>query len=113
MFFSVITKNLNWDVLSKNLVTFGVGLRVKNFNITRFHWKIRFLVWLGCGVPKNQYIGGISWKEGLEQFTDLKWGLTRKMYTMVNPFHTIGLFLYPLKISENLSFSNVFRGGGV
>ena len=28
----------------------------------------------------------------------------------LNPFHAIGLFLYPLKISENLWFSYVFRG---
>ena len=27
-----------------------------------------------------------------------------------NPFHANGLFLYPLKKSENLWFSNVFRG---
>ena len=34
MFFSVITKNLNWEILTKNLVTFlkdGMGLRMKNF----------------------------------------------------------------------------------
>ena len=27
-----------------------------------------------------------------------------------NPFHVIGLFLYPLKTSENQKFSDVFRG---
>ena len=27
-----------------------------------------------------------------------------------NPFYAIGLFLYPLKTSENLWFSDVFRG---
>ena len=27
-----------------------------------------------------------------------------------NPFHTNGLFQYPLKISENQRFSDVFRG---
>ena len=46
MFFSVITKNLNWEILTKNLVTFlkdGVGLRMKNFNIMGVYWKIRFL----------------------------------------------------------------------
>ena len=26
-----------------------------------------------------------------------------------NPFHDFGLFLYPLKVPENQSFSNVFR----
>ena len=30
MFFSVITKNLNWEVLSKNLVTFKRLDRFKN-----------------------------------------------------------------------------------
>ena len=35
MFFSVITKNLNWEILIKNLVTFKRWDRVKmkNFNI--------------------------------------------------------------------------------
>ena len=36
MFFSVITKNLNWEILTKNSVTFlkdGMGLRMKNLNI--------------------------------------------------------------------------------
>ena len=28
----------------------------------------------------------------------------------VNPFHASGLFWYPLKTSENLWFSDVFRG---
>ena len=28
----------------------------------------------------------------------------------INPFHAIGLFLYPLKTSENQRFFNVFRG---
>ena len=33
MLFSVITKNLNWEVLTVNLVTFknGMELRMKNF----------------------------------------------------------------------------------
>ena len=39
MFFSVITKNLNWEILTKNLVTLkdGMGLRTKNFNVLGFH----------------------------------------------------------------------------
>ena len=28
----------------------------------------------------------------------------------IMPFHAIGFFLYPLKTSENLWFSNVFKG---
>ena len=36
MFFSVITKYLNWENFTKNLVT----LRMKNYNIMGVHWKI-------------------------------------------------------------------------
>ena len=38
MFFSVITENLNWDILSKSLVIFkrdDMQLRIKNF---KFKW---------------------------------------------------------------------------
>ena len=31
LFFSAISKNLNWEMLTKNLVSLGMGLRVKNF----------------------------------------------------------------------------------
>ena len=33
IFFSVITKNLNWEILIKNLITFKgqMGLKMKNF----------------------------------------------------------------------------------
>ena len=36
MFFSVINKNLNWEILTKNLVTFKrwEGVKDENFNIT-------------------------------------------------------------------------------
>ena len=35
MFLSVITKNLNWEILTKNLVTFKRwdGVRMKNFMV--------------------------------------------------------------------------------
>ena len=32
------------------------------------------------------------------------------LYSAFNPFHTTGLFLYPLKTSGNQMFSDVFRG---
>ena len=74
MFFSFITKNLKWKMLTKNLVTFKkwAGLRNKNFNIMGVHWKIQFLVgWF----TKNQYVkGGLPKKGRLEQFSDLKGG---------------------------------------
>ena len=45
VFFSVITKNVKWEISTKNLVNFkdGVELRMKNLSIRGFHWKIRFL----------------------------------------------------------------------
>ena len=38
-YLSLITKNINWEILTKNLVTFkdGMGLRMKNFNIMLVH----------------------------------------------------------------------------
>ena len=46
MFFSVSTKILNRGIFTKNLAILlkdGMGLRMKNFNIMGFHWKIWFL----------------------------------------------------------------------
>ena len=40
MFFSVTTKNLNWDIFAKNLVTFKRWdeiIRMKNFNTMGVH----------------------------------------------------------------------------
>ena len=45
MFFSVVTKNSNWEILTKNLVTFlkdKMGLRMKNLNIFGFTEKSDF-----------------------------------------------------------------------
>ena len=62
MFFSVITKGLNWEIFTKNLVTFKRwdGLRMNNFIIMGVHWKILFL----GGIAKNQHIGGNCLKGG-------------------------------------------------
>ena len=54
-FLSVITKNLNWEILTKN----KMGLRMKNFNIFGVIWRIRFLR-EGGRVTKNQYKEGIA-----------------------------------------------------
>ena len=60
MFFSVITKNLNLEILTKNLVTFKRWDWVKdeNFNIMGVYSKILFYFRGGGGLTKNQYIGG-------------------------------------------------------
>ena len=57
-----MTRNLNWKISAKNLVTLkkGMGLRMENFDIMGVHWKIQFLE--GC--MKNQYIGSELPKRG-------------------------------------------------
>ena len=48
MFFSVITKNLNWGILKG-----GIGLRMKNcYSLKKLIFRRGFL--------KNQYMGGIA-----------------------------------------------------
>ena len=63
MFFSVLTKNLNWEILTKNLVTFKrwTGVKDKNFDIMEVHWKIQFL---GRVSPKNNIWGNYLKREG-------------------------------------------------
>ena len=77
MFFSVIARNLNWKILTKNLATFkdGMGLMMKNFNM-RVHWKILF----SGESQKKQYIGGNCLEKG---------GLVKKrgMHNMVHNAH--------------------------
>ena len=65
MFFSAIAKNLNWEILTKNLVAFKRrdGVKDEKFNITGVHWKIWFLGW---EFMKKQYIGGNYIKRGLD-----------------------------------------------
>ena len=78
--FSVITKNFNWEILTKNLVTFKSWDRVKDKKFENYgvHWKILFL----GGFTRNQYIGGNCLK-GVEfgQFSDLRgsFAKTRRM----------------------------------
>ena len=47
-YFSLITKNWNWEILTENLVTFRRedGVKDENFDILGVHWKI----WLWGGV---------------------------------------------------------------
>ena len=80
MFFSVITKNLNFEILTKHLVIQlllrdGIGLRMKKYGDS-----LKYPNFKGRGgrVTKNQYIGGIAKKRGLGQFIDLRGGLDGK-----------------------------------
>ena len=51
------------------------GLRIKN--IVYYVGSLKSLIFR-VGSWKKQYIGGICWKKGLEQFADLRGGLTEK-----------------------------------
>ena len=67
MFSSVITKNSNWEILTKNLVIQGkIGLRIKNLIL--------------LGVTKNQYGEELAKKGGAWKVCRFKrgGGLARK-----------------------------------
>ena len=53
MFFSAITKNLNWEILTKNLVIF------KRWD--GGEWKVLIL----CGFPEKSDSSGGSWKTSI------------------------------------------------
>ena len=76
MFFSVITKNLNSEILTKMqlLLKDGMGLRLKNFNIVGFTKKSYFQA---GGHEKPIYRGELPKKGGgggLGQFLDIREG---------------------------------------
>ena len=82
MVFSVITKNFNCEILTRNLVTFKRWVRVKDENFSYYEGSLENPIFRG-GFTKNQYIGGNCLKgEGLGQFADLRGGDT--------PIHTMG-----------------------
>ena len=55
MVFSVITKNLNWNILTKNLVTFKRWDGVKDEKFKRYGDSLKNLIFRG-GLTKKQYI---------------------------------------------------------
>ena len=65
MFFPVITKNLKWEFLTKNLVTFKRWDRVK-------------MKFLGGELTKNQYMGGNCLKRGAWTVCRLNGGFGKK-----------------------------------
>ena len=61
MFFSVITKNLNWKILTKNLVTFKRWDGVKDEKFLTIHWKN--LIFMGRVIGQfADLTGGAWWK---------------------------------------------------
>ena len=96
MFFFVITKNLNWENLTKNLVTFKRwdGVKDKHLNIMGAHWKIPFLG--GEGFTKKQNIGGNCLKMGAWAVCRFEGGFEKKRGGRVSggrgvdtPMHTM------------------------
>ena len=96
MFFSVVTKNSSWELLTKNLILKDkIGLRTRNFNILWVHWKILFLE---GGVTRNQYRGGLPKGGALGLLADLQtaWqerGGWREVFLregVDTPMHTMG-----------------------
>ena len=61
MFLSVITENLKWEILTKNLVTFKRwdGVKDEKFQYYAGSLKIRFI-----GGSQKQHIGGNFLKRG-------------------------------------------------
>ena len=75
MIFSVLTKNLNWEILTKNLVTFQRWDGVKDEKCKYGGSRKNSI--LGRGFTKK-YIGGNCWNRGLGQFADLRGHLAKK-----------------------------------
>ena len=68
MFFSIITKNSNWEVLTKNLVTFKRWDRIKYEKLWYFGRSLKSLTLKGVGqLTKTQYRGGDFLKKGAWQ----------------------------------------------
>ena len=79
MFFSVITKKLNWEILTKNLVTFKRWDGVKDENFEYYGDSLKntiFVLGEGGGFTKNQYISVNCLKRGAWPVCRSKGGVT-------------------------------------
>ena len=74
-----------------------MGLRMKNFDILRVHWKIQLL---GGSSQKTDIEGGTAYKVGLGKLADLRGGLARKRGVgflregVDIPMHTMYIYIY-------------------
>ena len=71
MFFPVTSKNLNWEILTKNLAAFKRRDGVKDEKFL-YHGGFTEKSDFRGGVTKNQYIGGNCLRWESEQFSDLR-----------------------------------------
>ena len=77
MFFSIITKNLNWGILTKNLVIFKRWNGVKDEKFRYYGGSMKNPIFR-AGPQKNQYIEGNCLKRGAWTVCRFKWGLAKK-----------------------------------
>ena len=61
-----------------------------------------------CSKTHEQFVGKLP--TNCLSVSDHFVGLSLKRLTVINPFHSTGLFLYPLKILKKQRFCDVFRG---
>ena len=80
MFFFVITKNLNWEILIKNLVTFKRWDGVKDEKGWEFTEKPDFKK----GGMKNQYTGGELPKRGANYLKKRGWCIWGGLKSLLN-----------------------------
>ena len=63
-----MTKNLNWKVVTKKLVTFKRWNRAKDWKLEYYSVSLKNSIFSGGGggggFTKNQYVGGIYLKRG-------------------------------------------------
>ena len=88
-------------------------LRFCRWDKSRSRCNIDFLVAFNTSVIKNSNFSLFSFFEHF--FVSLFWFVHTWTSTQINSFQLNGPFLYPLKISEKLQFSDLFRryGNGI
>ena len=77
MFFSAVTKNLNWDILTNNLVTFKRWDGVKDEKFEYYGSSLKNAIFNG-GHEKPIYMGGGGLKRGAWTVYIFKGGLAKK-----------------------------------
>ena len=79
---------------------YSVRTQIRNKLVSTLFWLVKPLPWSRTLSEKN-----------CERSIYVLWQTSRmESFLAVNPFHITDLFWYPLKTSENLWFSYVFRG---
>ena len=66
MYFSVITKNLNWEILTKNFVTFKRQDGVMDGKFWYYGGSLKNLIFKRVVHEKPTYMGELSKKGGLD-----------------------------------------------